>query len=77
MWPSVVHYLIEFAQFNHFTSCCVLVMYSEDSMVHTDPLQTGILEEDEKEDGMSKSSFMQHGKLLLQLKINIYVKVKK
>ncbi|XP_021935663.1 transmembrane protein 94 isoform X3 [Zootermopsis nevadensis] len=33
---------------------------SANSIVHTDPLQTGILEEDEKDEGTSKSSFMQH-----------------
>jgi len=33
---------------------------STDSTMHTDPLQPGVLEEDEQEDGMSKSSFMQH-----------------
>ena len=31
--------------------------------MHTDPLQPGVLEEDQQEDGMSKSSFMQHGKM--------------
>jgi len=31
--------------------------------MHTDPLQPGVLEEDEPEDGMSKSSCMQHGKM--------------
>ncbi|XP_069685217.1 transmembrane protein 94 isoform X2 [Periplaneta americana] len=33
---------------------------SANSIVHTDPLQTGILEEDEQDEGMSKSSYMQH-----------------
>ena len=39
--------------------------YSANSVVHTDPIQTGILEEDEQDEGMSKSSYMQHGKVLL------------
>jgi len=37
--------------------------YSTDSTMHTDPLQPGVLEEDEPEDGVSKSSCMQHGKM--------------
>jgi hypothetical protein len=72
-----VHHPPEFAQFHLFTSHCVLFIYSANSIVHTDPLQTGILEEDEKDEGMSKSSFMQHGKVLsVQHKRDVYVKLK-
>jgi hypothetical protein len=59
-----VLHLTEFAQFYLFISHCVLFMCSANSIVHTDPLQMGILEEDEKDEGTSKSSFMQHGKIL-------------
>jgi len=40
-------------------------MYSANSVTHADPPQTGILEEDERDEGTSKCSFMQHGKVLL------------
>ncbi|PNF21037.1 hypothetical protein B7P43_G08399 [Cryptotermes secundus] len=55
-WPNPTAEKIFFLRNSSHTACSS----GTNSVVHIDPLQTGILEEDEQEEGMSKSSFMQH-----------------